>query len=79
MGISYCEDDMIEWHEHKEFQWLLTDKDNYVIGQIKHWPTGWTLQWRYSTKHPRQVKLWPDGLEALEEAKAWGLAMIRMQ
>lgn len=70
---------MIEdWHQHREFEWLLTNTDNYVLAQIKHYPTGWKLSWRPSIKQgvKWQDKDWPD--TELEEAKAWAIAMIRM-
>lgn len=66
----------LEWYEHKEFHWMLTDKDDYVLAQIKHLPTGWKLLWRPSIKHKMEEWMWPD-IE-LEEAKAWAVAMIRM-
>lgn len=68
----------LEWFESRDFQWMLTDKDSYVLAQIKHYPTGWKLSWRSSTMRGTkfQDKDWPD--TELEEAKAWALAMIRM-
>ena len=67
-----------EWHQHRDFEWLLTDENNFVIGQIKHYPTGWALSWRPSIKRgvKWQEKQWAD--TELEEAKAWAIAMIRM-
>jgi hypothetical protein len=69
----------LEWWEHKDFQWVCTeDEGNMVLAQIKHYPTGWKLTWRPSTKRgvKWQDKDWPD--TELEEAKAWAIAMIRM-
>jgi hypothetical protein len=69
----------LEWFEHKDFQWICTeDEGDMVLAQIKHYPTGWRLSWRPSTKRGTkwQDKDWPD--TELEEAKAWAIAMIRM-
>ena len=67
-----------EWHQHRDFEWILTDESNYVIGQLRHFPTGWKLSWRHSIQRgvQWQEKWWAD--TELEEAKAWAVAMIRM-
>jgi len=68
----------LDWWESRDFNWILTDELGFLIGQIKHYPTGWKLSWRPSTKRGAkwQDKDWPD--TELEEAKAWAIAMIRM-
>lgn len=65
------------WYERSNHEWMLTDAGNFVIGSIRHYPTGWRLRWRPSKRHQFEDR-WFSDLE-LEEAKAWGLAMIRMQ
>lgn len=68
----------LEWWETRNFQWTLTDDEGFLIGQIKHYPTGWVLSWRPSIERGSkwQDKQWHD--TELEEAKAWAIAMIRM-
>jgi hypothetical protein len=66
----------LEWWEHKDFHWMLTDSDNYVLAKCTHLPTGWRLLWRPSRNHKMAECVWPD--TELEEAKAWAIAMIRM-
>jgi hypothetical protein len=66
----------LEWWEHKEFYWMLTGPDNYVLAMLKHYPIGWELHWRPSTKHKWADRMWTCA--ELEEAKAWAIAMIRM-
>ncbi len=68
----------LEWHEYRDFQWVCTGEDNYVLAQVKHTPIGWRLSWRPSIKLgiKWQDSNWPD--TELEEAKAWAVAMIRM-
>jgi hypothetical protein len=68
----------LEWYESRDFQWVLEDSEGYLIGQIKHYPIGWELQWRPNTARRSRwnAQWWPD--TQLEEAKAWAIAMIRM-
>lgn len=67
---------MNDWYERESNWWMLVDEDNFVLGQIRHFPNGWRLQWRAARPDFFQEKWWED--TELEEAKAWGLAMIRM-
>ena len=68
----------LDWHERREFEWLCTGEDGYVLAQIKHYPTGWKLSWRphIGWSPGWSSSDWPD--TELEEAKAWAIAMIRM-
>ena len=67
---------MSVWFQITQNEWRLFDEGNFTLGRVQHFPTGWRLQWRPSKQVKFQERWWND-LE-LEEAKAWGLAMIRM-
>ncbi len=70
----------LEWSNYRTFmEWVcVEDEGHFVLAQVKRYQGGWKLSWRpHIGKSPGwSDSYWPES--ALEEAKAWAVAMIRM-